>query len=180
MPEKAKLREPACLFGRSQRCLHLGRVSLRLHLLKHLRNHTVRPDQKRRAQNASVAHSVHHFLAPHSVRISYAVAVVHEQPVRQIEFVPELPMRFRIVGVDSQNHCIEFPEPGKSVAEFARFLRSAGGVVLRIKEQHDVSPGEICQTHRRPVVGLEREIRSPLSCLDQSVSPPISTAISAF
>jgi hypothetical protein len=73
------------------------------------------------------------------------VAFVGQQREGQLELLLEFLVRFHRIGTHTENNRTEIPEPVKSVAKNARFLDSAGGVVLGIEVQNDFLTAKILE-----------------------------------
>jgi hypothetical protein len=61
---------------------------------------------------------------------------VGEERVRKLVLLLELGVRLDRVRTDAEYDCVDSLEPREGVAKAARLDRSAGGIVLRIEEQH--------------------------------------------
>jgi hypothetical protein len=81
--------------------------------------------------------------APGAVSFHHFDLWIGQQYERQIELSHKLVMRIDSVSADTDNHRIGFGYGFDSVAEPARFLGSAWGIVLGIKPQHYVLAGVV-------------------------------------
>ena len=111
-------------------------MTIELYLWEDARDAAVGTDHDRGALHSHVSDTVQFLLLPDSECVRYGMTFIDKKVVRQRVFLTELPVRFCAVGADSKYCCVEFPEPGKGVAEIARLTRSAGGVVFWIKKEN--------------------------------------------
>lgn len=88
---------------------------------------------------------------------------VAEKRKVEAELLREGLVLLRGVEADAQDLGILLLVAGDLVAEPATFLRSPGGVGLRIKPEHDVLSREVGETDRRAVVRRKLEQRSCLT-----------------
>jgi hypothetical protein len=62
--------------------------------------------------------------------------LIGKQAIRELVLLDELAMSFWGIRADAKYDCIESLEPREGVSERARLDGSAGGVILRVKEEH--------------------------------------------
>ena len=100
---------------------------------------------------------------PGAVGFHHGDLGVGQQRERQVELGNELIVRIDTVSTDSENDCVGLCYGLNSVAEPARLLGSAGGIVLWIKPQHYVFPGVVGQRMLLAVAAVQSKCRSLLS-----------------
>ena len=100
---------------------------------------------------------------PGTVGFHHGDLRVGQQRKRQVELGDELIVRIDTVSTDSENDCVGLCYGLNSVAEPARLLGSARGIVLWIKPQHYVFPGVVGQRMLLAVAAVQSKCRSLLS-----------------
>src|SRR6185369_8579609 len=157
------------------------RVGLR-HARPVLLDDAVGPDPHGRADDAGHLLAVHHLLAVGAVRRHGLLRRVREQGERQLVLGAELLVRRAVVGRDTEHHRPALLVGLPVVAEAARFLRTAGRVVLRIEIEDDVLAGEVGERDLLAVLVGERECGRLLAFDDRHrcVIPSTSRFVKAW
>ena len=134
-------------------------------LAPHPRDRAAFVDEKGAPFHPPVRAPVHRLLLPHAVGLGHHVIVIDQEGKIQFVLAPEFPVGCDRVGGDTEHHGVSRLETVDFVAELAGLGRAAGGVVLRIEEQHHLLPPEIDQADLWPIIRgeVERGGRIPLT-----------------
>jgi hypothetical protein len=154
---------------------------LRIDLLEYLGDAAGRVDDECRTNDTPVLSAVHRLLLPHAVLLRDGVVDVGNQRIRKLMFLLEFFVRLGRIGADAKDDRVESLEPREGVSKRARLDGSAGGVVLRIEEEHDDTTAKRRQLQLGIGVRERREVRRTSACLsNHNGSPPMRAAMIAF
>ena len=112
-------------------------MTVRLYALPDLGEPPVWTDDERRARHPDDRLAVQHLLAPRPVLRGDLGALVDEERERQVVLRAELLVRGGVVGGDSEDHRARLLDRAEVVAEGARLLGTARGVVLGVEVEDD-------------------------------------------
>src|SRR5450759_392711 len=151
------------LAERLQRRRHLRRVPFRAHLLEDRPDPSIRADDVGGASDAHILAAIERLLDPESVLLRHLVVEVRQKRERKVVLLPELLVALDRVGGNAEDDGLPALEAREEVAELARLLRAAGGVVLWIEVEDDGLAAECRELQGLADVGGESEGWSELA-----------------
>jgi len=156
----------------TERVQDLSRVVGRLDAAEDLLDGAVRADHDGRALDAHVLLAGEALLAPEAVALRDLVVRVGEEREGQSVLLLELRVRLLAIRADAEDLGAGRPEGVPGVADSARLLGAAGGVVPGVEVEDDLLPAQVGEPDRLAGVGRQLEIGCRLAFLDHRGSLP--------